>query len=172
MDEALALPSDKAVRIALRTQQVIAYESGVTDSIDPLGGSYLVEHLTGTIEKQSEAYIKKIDGMGGMVRAIEEGFPQREIHNSAYDYQLAVEKEEEIVVGVNRFQVEEPVPENLLRVDAEVGEKQRERVEALKQRRDNSAVSAALSALEKAAGGKGKRHAPDPGSGAELRDPR
>lgn len=153
MDEALALPSDKAVRIALRTQQVIAYESGVTDSIDPLGGSYLIEHLTKTIEEQSEAYIEKIDALGGMVRAIEEGFPQREIHNSAYDYQLAVEKEEEIVVGVNRFQVEEPVPENLLRVDAEVGEKQRERVEALKQKRDNTAVSAALSALEKAAEG-------------------
>ena len=153
MDEALALPSDKAVRIALRTQQVIAHESGVTGSIDPLGGSYLIERLTDTIEEQSQAYIEKIDRMGGMVRAIEEGYPQREIHNSAYDYQLDVEREEEIVVGVNRFQIEESVPENLLRVDPEVGEKQRERIEALKKRRDNASVEDALATLEKAARG-------------------
>ena len=153
MDEALALPSDKAVRIALRTQQVIAHESGVTGSIDPLGGSYLIERLTDTIEEQSQAYIEKIDRMGGMVRAIEEGYPQREIHNSAYDYQLDVEREEEIVVGVNRFQIEESVPENLLRVDPEVGEKQRERIEALKKRRDDASVEDALATLEKAARG-------------------
>ena len=153
MDEALALPSDNAVRIALRTQQVIAHESGVTDSIDPLGGSYLLEKLTDTIEEQSRAYIEKIDGMGGMVRAIEEGYPQREIHNSAYDYQLAVEREEEIVVGVNRFQMEESAPENLLRVDPEVGKKQRERIEELKKKRDNASVEDALSTLEKAARG-------------------
>jgi methylmalonyl-CoA mutase N-terminal domain/subunit len=153
MDEALALPSDKAVRIALRTQQVIAHESGVTGSIDPLGGAYLIERLTDTIEEESQAYIEKIDRMGGMVRAIEEGYPQREIHNSAYDYQLDVEREEEIVVGVNRFQIEESVPENLLRVDPEVGEKQRERIEALKKRRDSASVEDALATLEKAARG-------------------
>ena len=153
MDEALALPSDKAVRIALRTQQVIAYESGVTDSIDPLGGAYLIENLTDAIEEQARAYIDKIDRMGGMVRAIEEGYPQREILNSAYAYQLDVEKEEEIVVGVNRFQVEEPAPENLLRVDPEVERRQKERIEALKAGRDHGAVADALATLEKAARG-------------------
>jgi methylmalonyl-CoA mutase N-terminal domain/subunit len=154
MDEALALPSDKAVRIALRTQQVIAHESGVAGSVDPLGGSYLIESLTNTIEEQAQAYIDKIDAMGGMVRAIEEGYPQREIHNSAYDYQLSVEREEEIVVGVNRFQMEEPPPANLLRVDPEVGKKQRERLDALKKKRDASLVGDALTVLEKAARGR------------------
>jgi methylmalonyl-CoA mutase N-terminal domain/subunit len=154
MDEALALPSDKAVSIALRTQQVIAHESGVAGSIDPLGGAYLIESLTNTVEEQAQAYIDKIDAMGGMVRAIEEGYPQREIHNSAYDYQLSVEREEEIVVGVNRFQMEEPPPSNLLRVDPEVGKKQRERLDALKKKRDNALVGDALSMLEKAARGR------------------
>jgi len=153
MDEALALPSDKAVSIALRTQQVIAYESGVASSIDPLGGSYLIENLTDTIEEKAQAYIDEVDKMGGMVRAIEEGYPQREIHNSAYDYQLDVEKEEEIVVGVNRFQMEEAPPENLLRVDPAVGEQQRERVEAMKKKRDNASVKDALAVLEKVAKG-------------------
>jgi len=153
MDEALALPSDKAVRIALRTQQVLAYESGVTDSLDPLAGSYLIEALTDELERKAEEYIEKIRTMGGMVRAIEEGYVQREIQNSAYQYQLAVEKGEEVVVGVNRFEMEEPPPDNLLTVDPEVGKKQVERLDAVKKRRDGDAVGRALSRLEKAARG-------------------
>ncbi len=153
MDEALALPSDKAVRIALRTQQILAYESGVTDSIDPLGGSYLIEALTDEVERRAEAYLDEIEKMGGMVRAIEEGYVQREIQNSAYAYQLEVEKGEEVVVGVNRFQIDEPLPENLLRVDPAVEKKQQERLEALKKRRDGVAVAKALSTLEEAAKG-------------------
>ena len=153
MDEALALPGDKAVRIALRTQQVIAFESGVTHAVDPLGGSYLIEHLTDELERKAEAYIAKIDEMGGMVRAIEEGYVQREIQDSAYQYQLQVEKGEEVVVGVNRFEIEEEPQENLLAVDPEVGRKQVERLAALKARRDNDHVARALATLEKTARG-------------------
>ena len=153
MDEALALPSDRAVRVALRTQQVIAHESGVSDSIDPLGGSYLIEKLTDTIEEKVNEYLEKIDSMGGMVSAIDSGYPQREIQNSAYDYQLKVEKGEEVVVGVNRFQMEEEPPENLLRVDEEVERLQRRRLEELRGKRDSGAVEKALSALEAAAKG-------------------
>ncbi len=151
MDEAFALPSDKAVRIALRTQQVLAYESGVTNSIDPLAGSYLIESLTDELERRAQEYIDKIDDKGGMVKAIEEGYVQREIQNSAYHYQLQVEKGEEIVVGVNRFEMEEEPPENLLTVDPEVGKKQVDRLNAVKQRRDNDAVERALGKLEEAA---------------------
>jgi len=153
MDEALALPSDKAVRIALRTQQVIGYESGVTDSVDPLAGSYLVESLTNAIEAKAREYIRKIDEMGGVVRAIEEGYIQREIQNSSYDYQKRVEAGEEVVVGVNRFQIDEPPPENLLRVDPEVETRQKARIADLKKRRDNTRVQALLASLEKAASG-------------------
>ncbi len=153
MDEALALPSDNAVRVALRTQQILAHESGVTSSIDPLGGSYMIESLTDTLEEQIQVYLDKIDSLGGMVPAIDNGYVQREIQNSAYAYQLQVEKAEEIVVGVNKFQVEEPPPENLLRVDAAVGKQQSERVEALKKKRDNAAVTNALAQLDTAARG-------------------
>ncbi len=153
MDEALALPSDKAVRIALRTQQIIGYESGVTDSVDPLAGSYLIESLTNAIEERAMDYIRKIDEIGGVVRAIEEGYIQREIQNSAYEYQKRVESGEEVVVGVNRFQIEEPPPENLLRVDPEVEKKQRMRIAELKKRRDSSKVQSLLAELEKAASG-------------------
>ena len=153
MDEALALPSDKAVRIALRTQQILAYESGVTESADPLGGSYMIESLTDSLEEKVREYLDKIDTLGGMVRAIEEGYVQREIQNSAYAYQLQVEKDEEIVVGLNRFQVEEPPPESLLRVDPEVGKKQTERLEAVKNKRDGAAVKNALEKLEATAQG-------------------
>ena len=153
MDEALTLPSDKAVRIALRTQQVLAYESGVTDTIDPLGGAYMIESVTDALEERVVEYLDKIDSMGGMVRAIEEGYVQREIQNSAYAYQLSVEKEEEIIVGVNRFQVDEPPPESLLSVDPEVGKKQRARIEELKKKRDNDAVKSALEKLAAAARG-------------------
>jgi len=151
MDEALALPSDRAVRIALRTQQVIGYESGVTDSVDPLAGSYLIESLTNAIEEKSKAYINKIDEIGGVVRAIEEGYIQREIQNSAYVYQKRVESGEEVVVGVNRFQVDEPPPENLLKVDPEVEKKQVERLTKLKKRRDSQRVKNTLQSLERAA---------------------
>ena len=153
MDEALALPSDKAVRIALRTQQILAYESGVTESADPLGGSYMIESLTDSLEEKVREYLDKIDTLGGMVRAIEEGYVQREIQNSAYAYQLQVEKDEEIVVGLNRFQVEEPPPESLLRVDPEVGKKQTERLEAVKNKRDGTTVKNALEKLEATARG-------------------
>ncbi|MBW2097039.1 MAG: methylmalonyl-CoA mutase family protein, partial [Deltaproteobacteria bacterium] len=120
MDEALCLPSEEAVQIALRTQQLIAYESGVTDTVDPLAGSYYIERLTKEICKRAENYIRKIDDMGGAVRAIEKGFVQREIQDSAYQYQREIEKEERVVVGLNRFQVEEEKPTNLLRVDPAV----------------------------------------------------
>jgi len=153
MDEALALPSDKSVRIALRTQQVLACESGVTHTVDPLGGSYLIEHLTDELERKAAEYIAKIDEMGGMVKAIEEGYVQREIHDSAYQYQLQVEKGEEIVVGVNRFEIQEEPHDNLLTVDPEVGKKQVERLEALKRRRDNDFVTRALGKLGDAARG-------------------
>ena len=153
MDEALALPGDKAVRVALRTQQILAYESGVTDSVDPLAGSYLIESLTEALEEKVREYLDKIDAMGGMVRAIEEGYVQREIQNSAYAYQLQVEKKEEIIVGVNRFQVEETPPESLLRVDPEVGKKQAERIKGLKSRRDSEAVKRLLGKLKEAAKG-------------------
>ena len=114
-DEALALPTEEAVQIALRTQQIIAYETGVTETIDPLAGSYYVEDLTNRIESEAEQYIDKINEMGGMIRAIESGYVQGEISHSAYEYQKKVESKERIVVGVNKFQVEEPPPSGLLR---------------------------------------------------------
>src|SRR5262245_41014959 len=117
MDEALSLPTENAARIALRTQQVIAHESGVADTVDPLAGSYAIEQLTTEIEARASEYLKKIDAMGGMLRAIETGYVQREIQESAYRYQRAVESQEEIVVGVNKFQVEEEQPVQTLRID-------------------------------------------------------
>ncbi len=152
-DEALSLPTEQSVQIALRTQQIIAYESGVADSVDPLAGSYLIEKWTDEIERRAVEYIEKIDSLGGALRAIEQGFIQREIQESAYRWQLAVDRGEKIVVGVNRFQVEEELNLDLLRVDPAVGERQAARLRALRQRRDNEAVSAALSRLETAARG-------------------
>ncbi|BAD40171.1 acyl-CoA mutase large subunit family protein [Symbiobacterium thermophilum] len=152
-DEALALPTEESVRVALRTQQIIAYESGATATIDPLAGSYYVEHLTGEIERQAMAYIAKIDEMGGAVRAIERGYMQREIQEAAYQYQRQVESGERVVVGVNRFQVEEPAPTNLLRVDPAVQEAQRRKLAEVKARRDQAAVGRALAALRAAAAG-------------------
>ena len=124
MDEALALPSQEAVQIALRTQQLIAYETGVTETVDPLAGSYYVEHLTNTIESQAADYIRRIDELGGAAAAIEQGFVQREIQESAYRFQKAVEQGERVVVGLNKFQVQEPKPTGLLRVDPAVREQQ------------------------------------------------
>ena len=153
MDEALALPSQEAVQIALRTQQVIAYETGVTETVDPLAGSYYVEHLTNTIESQAADYIRRIDELGGAAAAIEQGFVQREIQESAYQFQKAVEQGERIVVGLNKFQVQEPKPTGLLRVDPAVREQQMKKLRRLKEKRDNGAVQASLAGLKKAAQG-------------------
>lgn len=146
-DEALALPAEDSVRIALRTQQIIAYESGVTETIDPLAGSYYIEYLTNTIEQKAQEYIEKIDKLGGAPKAIEKGFMQQEIQNSAYDYQMAVESGRRIVVGVNKFQVEEEPVKDLLRVNPAVGKLQESRIKELKASRDNLAVEAALKEL-------------------------
>lgn len=151
MDEALCLPSEEAVRIALRTQQLIAYETGVADTADPLGGSYYLESLTDEIHDRALAYIEKIDEMGGAVAAVEKGYIQREIQESAYRYQKDIEKGARVVVGVNRFQIEEPEPSNLLRVDPAVREDQAKRLAALRARRDGERVSRAIEALRFAA---------------------
>ena len=131
MDEALALPTEAAARVALRTQQVIAHESGVAETADPLGGSYAIEHLTDEIEEQASEYLKKIEAMGGMLRAIETGYVQREIQESAYRYQKAIETQEQVVVGVNRFQVEEETPVQVLRIDPALEQAQIERVQGI-----------------------------------------
>ena len=152
MDEALALPTEAAARVALRTQQVIAYESGVTETADPFGGSYAMEQLTNELEEQALEYLKKIDAMGGMLRAIETGYVQREIQESAYLYQKAIETQEQIVVGMNRFQIEEEQPVPVLRIDPALEQAQVQRLQALRERRDNESVTAALKKLEQAAG--------------------
>ncbi|HPF84965.1 MAG TPA: methylmalonyl-CoA mutase family protein [Aminivibrio sp.] len=152
MDEALALPSEKSVGIALKTQQIIAYESGVTNTVDPLAGSYVVESLTNEIEKKAFEYIGQIDDMGGMLTAIEKGYVQKHIQDAAYDYQRSVEAKESIVVGVNKFQVREDNREmNLLTVDASVGERQIAKLRKLKENRDNLAVKNALEDIRAAA---------------------
>jgi len=151
MDEALALPTEAAARVALRTQQVIAYESGVTETADPFGGSYAIEHLTDEIEEKAVEYLEKIEALGGMLRAIEIGYVQREIQEAAYRYQKAVEAQEQVVVGVNRFQIEEEPPVNVLRIDPALEQAQVERVRALRERRDTQAATAALTKLEHAA---------------------
>ncbi len=152
-DEALALPTEASVRIALRTQQILANESGVAETPDPLAGSYYVESLTNSIEEGVLAYIKRIDAMGGAVKAIEQGYIQQEIQDSAYSWQMDVEKGERIVVGLNKFQVEAASPKGLLRVDPVVGERQVEKLRSLRARRDNAATEAALGALKTAAQG-------------------
>ena len=137
-DEALCLPTEDAVRLALRTQQVAGYETQVTDSIDPLGGSYLVESLTNQIEQGAEDYIQKIDALGGMIKAIEEGYVQKEIANSAYTYQKDVENKERVIVGVNKFETDEPLVCDLLRVNTEVEQLQKKKIDKVKQERDSS----------------------------------
>lgn len=153
MDEALCLPSQEAVQIALRSQQLIAYETGVTDTVDPLGGSYYVEALTKEICERVEEYISKIDEMGGAVDAIEQGYIQREIQDSAYQYQREIEKGERVVVGLNRFQVEEEKPTNLLRVDPSVRVSQIEKLQKLRAERDANTVEKTLSDLRQGAEG-------------------
>jgi methylmalonyl-CoA mutase N-terminal domain/subunit len=152
-DEALSLPTEDAVRVALRTQQVLAYETGVADTIDPLAGSYFVEALTDELERRAWEDIEQIDALGGSVRAIEHGYIQREIEEAAYRYQRELEEQRRIVVGVNRFQVAEEERPELLRVDPELGRRQAAKLAALRDRRDNAAVTAALAGLEEAARG-------------------
>jgi len=153
MDEALWLPTEKSVRIALRTQQVIAYESGVADTVDPLGGSYALEYLTDQICSQAMDYIRRIDDMGGVMTAIERGYLQSEIQDSAYNYQKAVEKKEQIIVGVNGFQTHEEMVLERLAVDPSIEQGQRSRLAALRARRDNAKVAELLGQLETAARG-------------------
>ncbi|MBN2148722.1 MAG: methylmalonyl-CoA mutase family protein [Anaerolineales bacterium] len=151
MDEALWLPTEKSVRVALRTQQVIAHESGVADTIDPLAGSYVVEHLTDEIEKRAMQYIHKIDEMGGALKAIEQGYIQAEIQDAAYHYQQTIEREEQIVVGLNAFQVDEKMALERLKVDPSIEENQKSRLAALRSHRDNQKVSELLAQLDASA---------------------
>lgn len=151
MDEALWLPTEKAVRVALRTQQIIAHESGVADTIDPIAGSYLIESLTDEIEERANDYIEKIDALGGALRAIEQGFMQNEIQNAAYEYQKAVESKAELVVGVNAFEVEEEIELEKLEVDPRIEQQQRERLAALRANRDTEKTEALLARLHGAA---------------------
>lgn len=150
-DEALALPTEDSVRIALRTQQIAAYESGVTETIDPLAGSYYVESLTDGLEKEALEYIAKIDEMGGAVKAIECGYIQREIADSAYRHQMDVESGEAVIVGLNKYKIEEEARGNLLRIDAEVERRQAEKLKKMKASRDNKAVEIRLASLRSAA---------------------
>jgi methylmalonyl-CoA mutase N-terminal domain/subunit len=152
-DEAFALPSEESVRIALRTQQITAYETGVADSVDPLAGSYLLEALTDEVEKKASAYLEKIDGMGGAVKAIESGYIQQEIAESAYRYQKEVESKQRIIVGVNEFQVTEEPLRDILRIPPEVERYQKQKLAGVKGERDGAQVKERLARLKKAAQG-------------------
>jgi methylmalonyl-CoA mutase N-terminal domain/subunit len=150
-DEALGLPTSEAALLALRTQQVIALESGVADSVDPLGGSYLVEHLTNELERAARDYLERIEALGGTLRAIETGYLQREIQKAAYDYQKAVESGGQVVVGVNRLRSEQETPVPVWRVDPVLERAQIERLRKLRAGRDAAAAERALAELEAAA---------------------
>jgi methylmalonyl-CoA mutase N-terminal domain/subunit len=150
-DEALALPSEDAVRVALRTQQVIAHESGAVNTVDPLGGSYFVEALTDRLEQRCYEYFREIDELGGMVSAIEAGYPQREIAESAFSLQRAIDSGERVVVGVNAFAEADAEPPPILRIDPDLEQKQISRVQAVRERRDDDAARSALTALRDAA---------------------
>jgi methylmalonyl-CoA mutase N-terminal domain/subunit len=151
MDEALALPTEEAAQIALRTQQILAHESGVPETVDPLGGAYFVEQLTHEMEEETRRTIETIDGMGGMIPAIERGFPQREIQEASYQHQKAVETKREIVVGMNEFKTDETLSVETLRIGPETGERQIQRLEKLRSRRNTRAVKRTLSELNLAA---------------------
>ena len=151
MDETYALPTEEAVTIALRTQQIIAYESGIPNTIDPFGGSYFVESLTNEMEEKAWDYINKIENMGGMLKAIELGYPQKEIQDAAYHYQLQVEKQEKIIVGVNKYVTDEDVPIPILKIPDDLEKKQIERLQRVKRDRNNVKVKEALKALREAA---------------------
>ncbi len=150
-DEALALPSEEAATIALRTQQLIAHESGVADTIDPLGGSYAVETITNEIEEEVLNYIDNIDKRGGMIKCIEDGYINQEIEEASYNYQLDVESKERIVVGVNNFEVSEDEPVDILKINPEIEKTQRNRLTDLRKNRNNDKVNKDLSDLEAAA---------------------
>lgn len=150
-DEALALPTEESAEIALRTQQIIGYESGVTDFIDPLGGSYVIESLTNEIEKGATEYIKKIEEMGGVMKAIELGYIQKEIADAAYEYQKAIEEKNYIVVGVNEFVKPEEPPKNILKVDLEKELYQKEKLRKVKESRNNIKVKESLENLKNVA---------------------
>jgi methylmalonyl-CoA mutase N-terminal domain/subunit len=149
----LALPSERAARIALRTQQIIAHESGVASVVDPLGGSYYLEHLTDQIEQEASKLIAEIDQMGGATKALEQGFFQRAIADSAFRYQRQVELGEAVVVGVNRYAVDEPTPVDVLRVNPGIAQDQVARLRALKDRRNSALVAKRLTRLAEAARG-------------------
>ncbi|HWR51565.1 MAG TPA: methylmalonyl-CoA mutase family protein [Bryobacteraceae bacterium] len=155
LDEAYALPGEDAVTLALRTQQVIAHESGVTAAVDPLGGSYFVERLTTDVEAAANDYIARIDAMGGMIPAIDAGFPQREIAQASYDFQRRVETGEYTIVGVNAFKVKEEQPIDVLQIDESSARRQEEKLSALRKRRDNARVTASLDTLRRVAEGTG-----------------
>ncbi len=161
-DEALALPTEEAARIALRTQQIIAYESGVAQTVDPLGGSYFLENLTLQMENGAFDYFGKLDAMGGMVKAIERGYPQKEIAEASYQYQRAVEAREKVIVGANEFVIEEDSP-NILYIGETVARQQSAKLKTLRARRSNEAVQRALEALKKAAS-----QEPDAGSNGNV----
>jgi methylmalonyl-CoA mutase, N-terminal domain len=152
-DEALALPTEEAVRIALRTQQIIAEETGVVNTIDPLGGSYFVESLTDRMEEQAYAYFRKIDQLGGMVEAVKRGFPQREIADAAYELQAEIDAGRRTVVGVNRYTEGDEQATELLRIDPALEGQQIERVRAARTGRDEPAVAAVLESIRTAAAG-------------------
>ncbi len=154
-DEALSLPSERAVQVALRTQQLLAYENGVGDVADPLGGAYFIEDLTNRLEAEASEYIKTIDGLGGSLSAIEQGFQQREIQESAYRFQRQIEEKERIIVGVNDFVSHDAAPDGLLRVDPAIGAQQRGKLAVLRAGRDNARVEALLNTLEQTANGTG-----------------
>ncbi len=150
-DEALALPTEDAVRLALRTQQVIAHETGVVNTIDPLGGSYYLEHLTSELERQAYDYFERIEALGGVVASIEQNFQQREIAEASFRYQSEVERRQRVVVGVNRYEVEGEQPIEILRIDPALEGEQVERVRAVRARRDTAAAEAALARLREEA---------------------
>ncbi|MSQ33430.1 MAG: methylmalonyl-CoA mutase [Dehalococcoidia bacterium] len=152
-DEALALPSEQAVQVALRTQQILAYEAGVADVVDPLGGSYFVERLTDEMEAKVQVYLDRIDALGGALAAIEQGYMQREIQESAYQHQRAVDAGQKVVVGVNKFTTEERLPEGLLRIDAAQAKRQVERLARFRAQRDQGQARDAIKRLEEAAAG-------------------
>ncbi len=154
LDEALALPTRESVTIALRTQQIIAHESGVTNVVDPLGGSYFVEKLTRDLEEEALAYFETIDRMGGMVEAIERGYPQKEVSESAYRFQQSVERRDQIIVGVNEYMAEDEQPVSTLYIDETTGGRQAERLHQLRQRRDGDRAARALDALREGARGR------------------
>jgi methylmalonyl-CoA mutase N-terminal domain/subunit len=152
-DEALALPTEESVRIALRTQQIVAEESSISNTIDPLAGSYFVEAMTDRIENEAENYIQKIDAMGGVTEAIDAGFIQTEIQKSAYKYEMEIEENERIIVGVNKYQIDEEEPEDILKIDVKVQDEQIKFLNQIKSERNPEAVNEKLNKLKEATAG-------------------